>query len=138
MSGKMEILDRNLNSMSFPVGGPVLDELLDHAVERLRAAQSSPSAPCKVCGAAAFPFDMVDFNKSCEGTPRETPLAAIPVVYRMCGECQFIFTDFFDNFTSEQWRRYIYNDDYIRVDPEYLDIQMCIRDRHGTIRGKMP
>lgn len=50
-------------------------------------------------------------------------LGAIPVIYRMCSRCQFIFTDFFDSFSRDQWQRYVYNDEYIKVDPEYIDVR---------------
>lgn len=46
-------------------------------------------------------------------------LAGIPVYYWTCSACGFIFTDFFDQFTADQWRKYVYNDEYLRADPEY-------------------
>jgi hypothetical protein len=98
-----------------------LDSLYTHAIEQLDAMRSSPSALCKVCGGEALPFDIVDFNKSCDHVLYPLGLSAIPVMYRQCSQCQFIFTGFFDSFTNEQWRRYVYNDEYIRVDPEYRD-----------------
>jgi hypothetical protein len=103
------------------------DALLDHAIEKLRIAKSSP-APCKICGSETYPFDIVDFNKSCELSFYPMGLSGIPVLYRRCSKCEFIFTDFFDNFTGEQWRKYVYNDEYAKVDPEYLHI----RPRHNA------
>jgi 2-polyprenyl-6-hydroxyphenyl methylase/3-demethylubiquinone-9 3-methyltransferase len=100
------------------------DELFDHAVEVLAATRLKPIARCKICGGEAHPFDIVDFNKSCNETNQyPLGLGAVPVVYRACSSCNFIFTDFFDTFSSEQWQRFVYNDEYVKVDPEYVDIR---------------
>jgi hypothetical protein len=99
------------------------DALFRFAVSRLAATRLSPTASCKVCGGEAHPFDVVDFSKSCETSTQLGRMSMIPVVYRLCAECQFIFTDFFDDFTDDQWRQYVYNDDYIQVDPEYATIR---------------
>jgi hypothetical protein len=103
------------------------DVLLAHAIEKLRIARTSPSVPCKICGGEAHAFDILDFNKSCESF-YPLGLSGIPVLYRICSECEFIGTDFFDEFTGEQWQRYIYNDEYRTVDPEYE----FIRPRHNA------
>jgi hypothetical protein len=97
--------------------------LFRRAVSRLEATRMSPTAPCKICGGEAHPYDIVDFSKSCEMSIDPGAMSIVPVVYRLCAQCQFIFTDFFDGFTDDQWRRYVYNDDYIQVDPEYATIR---------------
>jgi hypothetical protein len=93
------------------------DLLFDHAMETLRTARSRSFVPCKVCGGEAKSFDIIDFNKSCEAYP--FGVSAIPVTYRICEQCHFIFTNFFDDFADNQWRTYIYNDDYAAIDPQY-------------------
>jgi hypothetical protein len=75
---------------------------------------------CKICGGESIPFDTVDFNKACSSKLYPLGLCAIPVTYMACCQCQFVFTDFFEGFSPEQWQRHIYNADYIKVDPEYL------------------
>ena len=95
------------------------------SVAKLVHTQSSPIAPCKVCGADSGPFDVLDFNKSCEGLLLGRAAGA-PVVYRRCLDCGFIFTDFFDEFTSEMWRKYVYNDDYEKIDPQYKSVRSRI------------
>lgn len=63
---------------------------------------------------------MVDFNKSCEidrGLALE--LSGVPVWYYRCTGCGFLFTPTFDEFTADDWRRWVYNGDYLRVDPDY-------------------
>lgn len=56
-------------------------------------------------------------------------MSIIPIIYRRCDECQFIYTDFFDDFTSDQWRFYVYNDEYVKVDPEYLTVRPRVNAR---------
>ncbi|MGA2886636.1 MAG: class I SAM-dependent methyltransferase [Terracidiphilus sp.] len=99
------------------------DALFDHAVERLHATRLSPVARCKVCGGEAHPFDILDFNKSCDCTLYPNGMSATPVIYRLCSECQFIFTDFYDTFTDEQWRSCVYNEEYLRIDPDYAEVR---------------
>ncbi len=75
---------------------------------------------CKVCGARAPIFDVADFNKHCSAAPYEYGLAGLQVVYHRCQECEFIFTDLIDNWTVEEVARFVYNDDYVKVDPDYV------------------
>ncbi len=108
---------------------PAGDELLDHAVKKLKATRHRPAAACKICGKTAEPFDVVDFQKSCDRSLYPQGLAAVPVIYRRCSHCRFIYTDFFDEFTGDQWRTHVYNADYARVDPDYQDVRP-----HGNAR----
>lgn len=81
-----------------------------------------PDAPCKCCGTAAPLLGVVDFNKSCEDVRQPpAPLTGIPVYYHRCPHCGFIFTTTFDAFTNDDFLRHIYNDQYARFDPDYLD-----------------
>lgn len=79
---------------------------------------------CKICGGDAPIHGVVDFNKSCEeqnGTfmtkTRE------PVYYNRCTQCKLLFTTDFDDKDQSWWKRKIYNDDYIKADPEYVTIR---------------
>jgi hypothetical protein len=74
---------------------------------------------CKICGSSSPIFDVVDFNKHCSANPYAYGVAYIPVVYYRCPSCQFVFTDFIDDWTVEEVSRFIYNNDYVKVDPEY-------------------
>src|SRR6516162_8553610 len=82
-----------------------------------RANARTASITCKICGHPAPFFDVVDFNK-CAGFYAFGP-AGVPVHYHRCHECGFLFTPFFDDWTESDFRRFIYNADYILVDPEY-------------------
>jgi len=97
-------------------------QLLDHAVAHLRRQAAGVATPCKVCDGATALFDVVDFAKTCDARLYPAGLTAVPVYYRRCSACGFIFTDFFDDFTPQQWSAQLYNDDYYRsVDPAYAD-----------------
>ncbi|MDP9039967.1 MAG: class I SAM-dependent methyltransferase [Acidobacteriota bacterium] len=110
------------------------DWLFNYAVERLQATRASGSAACKVCGGQADLFDIVDFNKSCHRTQYPLGLSGVPVSYRMCHECRFVFTDFFEGFTADEWKRYVYNKDYETVDPDYLSVRPALNARDiGTL-----
>lgn len=83
-----------------------------------------PQLPCKCCGAAANLFGVVDFNRSCEDISRApVPLAGIPIYYHRCSRCGFLFTTAFDDYSDEDFRREIYNQEYERFDPEYRELR---------------
>jgi 2-polyprenyl-6-hydroxyphenyl methylase/3-demethylubiquinone-9 3-methyltransferase len=84
----------------------------------------SQGQPCKICGGFSPPFDSLDFFKFCSPTnPFAFGFAGIPVEYRRCRDCGFIFTDFFDDWSPEEFASYVYNSDYARIDSEYADIR---------------
>ena len=88
-------------------------------IKALRPATTGDS-PCKICGAGTAPFGVVDFHKSCEEAHgRFLPSSAIPVHYRRCTACGFLFTDGFDDWTEADFKGYIYNENYLAIDPEY-------------------
>jgi 2-polyprenyl-6-hydroxyphenyl methylase/3-demethylubiquinone-9 3-methyltransferase len=81
---------------------------------------STGARPCKICGAPAPLFGVVDFNRSCEeARGRYLPLSGIAIYYRRCPACGFLFTDGFDDWTEADFKKHIYNDDYLAVDPDY-------------------
>jgi 2-polyprenyl-6-hydroxyphenyl methylase/3-demethylubiquinone-9 3-methyltransferase len=78
------------------------------------------ATPCKICGGASLLLDVVDFHKSCiEAEGKRLPLSGIPVYYRQCTACSFVFTDFFDDWSTDAFARHIYNEAYQMVDPDY-------------------
>ncbi len=75
---------------------------------------------CKICATPAPLFGAVDFSRNCEeGNGVKLPPAGIPIAYRRCGSCGFLFTNAFDEWTPEQFLANIYNADYVKVDPDY-------------------
>ena len=43
------------------------------------------------------------------------------IYYYKCGVCRFVFTDDFDHFTVDDFKRVIYNDDYVKMDPDFVE-----------------
>lgn len=77
---------------------------------------------CPVCKGASSLLDVVDFNKSCEESRgRYLPLVGMPIYYALCDSCGFCFAPEFGTWSSERFSQLIYNEDYIQVDPDYVD-----------------
>jgi hypothetical protein len=88
-------------------------------IDNLKPVSAAPVL-CKICGGASTLFGVVDFHKSCEEpSGLRLSLSGIPVYYRRCANCKFVFTDAFDNWSAEEFKTHIYNDDYRMVDPDY-------------------
>jgi 2-polyprenyl-6-hydroxyphenyl methylase/3-demethylubiquinone-9 3-methyltransferase len=76
--------------------------------------------PCKCCGGEATLCAAIDFHRSCEDTKGPVfPPAGVDIPYHRCGSCGFAFTIAFDELTPEQFSTWIYNADYVRVDPDF-------------------
>jgi SAM-dependent methyltransferase len=87
-----------------------------------RITEGDGNLTCPACAAGAVTLDFVDFNKSCEEAHgRFLPLAGIPVSYALCEGCGFCFAPELCKWTLEEFSARIYNDDYLRVDPDYLE-----------------
>ncbi|MFO0995055.1 MAG: class I SAM-dependent methyltransferase [Alphaproteobacteria bacterium] len=91
------------------------------ALPRLAADAPSPHGiACKACGGAVRFFDIVDFQKCCSiERPYAFGISGIPVPYFRCTHCRFVQTNFLDDWTEHDFREFIYNADYVKVDPEY-------------------
>lgn len=77
---------------------------------------------CKCCDDFAYLYDVVDLNKNCN-VQKPYALSGIPIYYYKCTNCGFIFTENFDDFSKEDFATHIYNDKYVQVDPEYVEIR---------------
>jgi len=77
---------------------------------------------CLVCGGAALLFDVVDFNKNClEGEGLFLPIMGHGVYYARCNSCEYTFAPEFSSWTSQDFLSMIYNDDYEKIDPGYIN-----------------
>lgn len=77
---------------------------------------------CGVCKANASLHDVVDFNRSCEeARGKFLELAGQPVYYARCDACGFCFAPELCKWSLDEFKKKIYNDDYVQVDPDYLD-----------------
>ncbi len=87
----------------------------------LQSTVSNETIPCKCCGGVSKLFDVTDFNVSCEDHKKPVfDLSGIPIYYHRCLSCKFIFTSHFDSFKDSDFEKYIYNNDYVKVDPDYV------------------
>lgn len=78
--------------------------------------------PCKCCGASSTLIGLVDFHKNCEIYRHNAlEMSGVPIYYHRCLVCQFIFTTALDHFSQEDFERFVYNDQYPLIDPDYLD-----------------
>ncbi|WP_323118290.1 class I SAM-dependent methyltransferase [Burkholderia alba] len=77
---------------------------------------------CKCCAGPSRLCGVVDFSRSCNDRPgaKVAPCAGVPVYYHRCEQCGFVFTRAFDGWSYDDFSAYIYNDDYVRHDPDYL------------------
>lgn len=81
-------------------------------------------AACKIRGRASPLFGVVDFHKSCiEAQGKCLNVSGKPIYYRRCDACGFLFTEAFDDWSPEALLKYIYNDDYVLVDPDYVVVR---------------
>ncbi|MGO9438391.1 MAG: class I SAM-dependent methyltransferase [Terracidiphilus sp.] len=79
---------------------------------------------CKVCGSPSPLYGVVDFHKSCiEAQGRRLALSGCPVYYARCQRCAFIFTTTFDSWDLAAFRERIYNDEYVVVDPDFVELR---------------
>jgi 2-polyprenyl-6-hydroxyphenyl methylase/3-demethylubiquinone-9 3-methyltransferase len=86
----------------------------------LRIADTQPTA-CKICSGPSPLFGVVEFHKSCiEAQGKRLRLSGIPVYFRRCDDCAFVFTDGFDAWTPQEMQERVYNADYLFVDPDYV------------------
>jgi SAM-dependent methyltransferase len=83
----------------------------------LRTLKPVSAAPalCKICSGVAQLYGVIDFHKGHD----RLPLSGIPIYYRRCAACDFLFTDAFDCWSDEQFKTHVYNDDYLEFDPDY-------------------
>jgi SAM-dependent methyltransferase len=100
------------------------------------------SGPCKICGAPTALFDVVDFFKFCEtGDYYHFGLSGIPVYYNRCETCGFISTQAFDHWSPQDFARFIYNEEYIRVDGDYVEarpkqMSKIVSDLFGSFKDR--
>ena len=77
------------------------------------------SIVCKCCYGEAPYVGSIDFNKTCYDRlgERVFPVSSLLIPYWACSRCGFVFTNHMDAWSDDDFRREIYNDDYVLVDP---------------------
>jgi 2-polyprenyl-3-methyl-5-hydroxy-6-metoxy-1,4-benzoquinol methylase len=87
----------------------------------MRTVADPQLRPCKICAQLAPLIGVVDFSKNCEERRgMRLPLVGVPIYYRRCGQCGFLFTEAFDAWSPADFAQHIYNADYSIVDQDYL------------------
>jgi 2-polyprenyl-6-hydroxyphenyl methylase/3-demethylubiquinone-9 3-methyltransferase len=67
-------------------------------------------------------YGLLDFNKNCELYRNNAlDMSGVPIYYHRCRECRFIFTTALDHFSTEDFARYVYNDEYLLIDPDFQE-----------------
>jgi len=107
---------------SRPIVPGSTDKDLFAGVPRLSASNvDAHHETCKICGGMSRIFDVVDFLKIVNYQNQYIGgFSGISVYYHRCTECDFMFSNFCDTWSKEDFARYIYNDDYAKADPDYL------------------
>ncbi|WP_376992530.1 class I SAM-dependent methyltransferase [Azospirillum lipoferum] len=74
---------------------------------------------CKCCAASASYVGILDANKCCIDRlgRRALPVSDVQVPYWACGNCGFVFTNYVDEWSAEDFRTKIYNADYEWINP---------------------
>ena len=81
---------------------------------------TAAALPCKICKGRAELYGVVDFHKSCEEIRGvRFRLRGVPIYYHRCLNCKFVFTEAFDNWSIEEFKANIYNEQYKLADPDY-------------------
>jgi len=89
----------------------------------LRPVSTTPLA-CKICGHDAPLYGVHDMHRPCQITNMfQLPLSGVPIYYCRCGNCGFLFTDAFDDWSHDDFKTHIYNDAYLAVDPDYVAVR---------------
>lgn len=81
---------------------------------------------CKVCSAQARICGLVDFSRcgaDIIAGKKVDPYAGIPIYYHACEQCGFTWAPAFDSWTHDDFAQHVYNADYARHDPEYLEMR---------------
>lgn len=96
----------------------------DRSSSAMLPVTNTQPAPCKVCGGESPLLGVVDFHKSCiEAQGKRLNVSGIPIYYRRCRVCGFVFTGAFDAWQPEAFHQKIYNGDYIVVDPDFAALR---------------
>lgn len=76
---------------------------------------------CKICNGDTSILGVKDFNRTCEEEKglKVFPLVGFAIYYHRCDNCGFIFTTDLDSWTVDDFVKNIYNEEYLKVDPDY-------------------
>src|SRR5690349_4602579 len=85
---------------------------------------SATRLACKICGNGAPLYGVVDMHRPCQiGGVFAPALSGVPIYYRRCDNCGFLFTDAFDDWSQDDFKTHIYKGGYLAVDPGYVEVR---------------
>lgn len=78
---------------------------------------------CKICGSDSNLWGVTDFNTRGMGSNHPNryiyPLTGTAIYYHQCSSCDLIFTEAMDDWSHEEFGKYIYNEGYGDFDPNF-------------------
>jgi hypothetical protein len=90
---------------------------------------------CKVCGGLVVNIGDVDHLRVASDQEKYPLGKGEKIInYVQCGDCGFLFTEYFDEFDDKDWARKIYNEEYYnKVDVEYSEIRPSRQSRYLSL-----
>ena len=77
--------------------------------------------PCPICSGQTRLFDVVDFRISYPESHHPYELSGQPIYYVQCVNCAYLFAPEFQRWTDRDFAERIYNADYVKLDPDFLE-----------------
>jgi SAM-dependent methyltransferase len=116
----LSVPDTDESSLARPAGCRISGDNMPANQLVLRPVCSEAVA-CKICDDDAKLYGVVDMSRPCLIPDAvQPPLTGLPIYYRRCRSCGFLFTDAFDDWTEQEFKTHIYNDGYLAFDPGYV------------------
>ena len=89
---------------------------------------------CKCCNAESRFLGNVDFAKSCHDRFEKVFVdSGILIPYFGCKNCSFVFTNYMDNWSIEDFKNKIYNQDYCLADGILPGFETGLEDQRKTV-----
>lgn len=68
-------------------------------------------------------YGVIDFNELHGRHGLKSKLSGQPIYYHRCEHCGLIYTNAFDHWNEDDFSTYIYNDEYIHIDPDFPELR---------------
>lgn len=76
---------------------------------------------CPICGCISKEYFTVPFDKTADKVDAEFKRQDGDVAYHVCPNCSLVFAPEFQNWSDEQFKERIYNEDYTKIDRDFGD-----------------
>lgn len=114
---------RDDDSGDLPAYQPVFEDGWRTRLASLpRLTRDGHGRHCPICDGTGQPFCTVDFLRVCDDvSPQAFGFSGVPIAYFRCLRCQFLWAPAMHAWSSEDFARFVYNEDYALVDPDYAE-----------------